>query len=75
MGLQMDRDDCSFLHDLAQKQAHDRAVANQRRIELTMQEHNHEMYMGSKYKDLMAPVQLDENALQNQLIGQIIPHI
>lgn len=40
-----------------------------------MQEHNHEMYMGSKYKDLMAPVQLDEHALQNQLIGQIIPHI
>ena len=40
-----------------------------------MQEHNHEMYMGSKYKDLMAPVQLDENSLQNQLLGQILPHM
>ena len=73
----MPRDEISYLHLLSRKQAEDRLANKQRKIFLTMLEHNQEVTGGEKYMNMMADPDLGSDSVmvksQNTILQQLVP--
>jgi hypothetical protein len=77
MSKQMPRDEISYLHLLSRKQEEDRLANKQRKIFLTMLEHNQEVTGGEKYMKMMTDPDLGSGSVivksQNNILEQLVP--